>query len=291
MFLVLALVFVIGIVVGAVLGLRSLIENEPAPRVSYGQHVGAWVREGYYQPLFAEIDSHPVAGKTAVAAIVNHHLFAPDLIAATLHAVANRQPSIVVLISPNHFGIGSAGIITSRYDWQTMEGVLQGAPDMAEQLSATGQVVIDEGVFAKEHGIFNEVAFVRHTFPSTRFLPLIVREDIPAQSMDRLADTLHTMLPSSALVVGSFDFSHYQKDAVAKAHDAQSLDVLERLDADHTAGMDIDARMGLRLLLRYARLRGAGAFHLTGHSSSAERMHDPETTENTSYLTGYFTTQ
>ncbi|MBI4414850.1 MAG: AmmeMemoRadiSam system protein B [Candidatus Kerfeldbacteria bacterium] len=260
-------------------------QTQPAQR-----HISAWVRDGYYDPLFAAVDAQLVNNdRTVVAAIVNHHLFAPDLIATTLHAISGAQPSVVVLVSPNHFGIGSGAFVTSAWGWVTMSGNLAGAPELARVLEKTGRVTIDEPVFEKEHGVFNVVTFIRHYFPGAKLLPIIVREQAAEDDIDGLAVRLDGILPADALVIGSFDFSHYKKDAVAQANDAVSMRVLGQLDADHTAGLDIDSTKGLRLLLRYAQLRGATAFHLTGHFSSAERIGDPETTENTSYITGFFT--
>lgn len=288
------IIWVAATVLGLLLGAAISVSLPPmrlgttvAP--SKSRHLSFWVRAGYYEPLFAAVDAQPVVkNENVVAAIVNHHLFAPDLIAKTLHAISGAQPSVVVLISPNHFSIGNGGFITSTGNWTTMAGDLAGAADLAQALGRTGYVIIDESVFEKEHGIFNDVTFVRRYFPETKLLPIVVREQVAAAGVDRLAKLLNDLLPPDALVIGSFDFSHYKKDAVAKANDAASMRVLEQLDVEHTAGLDIDSTKGLRLLLRFARLRGAAIFHLTGHSSSAERIGDPETIENTSYITGFF---
>lgn len=220
--------------------------------------------------------------------IVNHHLLASDFIADTLHRVDWSVIDRVILISPNHFLAGRGLAISTVFDWQTPFGPLAADRPAIARLAKTGVVNLDTSVLSKEHGLYNLLPYLRRVDPNVRIIPIAVRDGTPAYRIRQLQDRLVKLMNARTLVIGSFDFSHYQTSAVADAHDEVSIEVVQRLAADATTGLDIDSAPGLALMLGLMRADGAEVFELIHHSNSAKLTGYLDATETTSYVTGVF---
>ena len=112
--------------------------------------------------------------EVVVGGIIPHHLLAGDMIAEFFSGLEGREYGTVVLIGPNHFDAGTGEIITSRFDWETPYGTLEGDRELVEKFLKLKGLTIEEEPFEKEHSMNSEVAFIKKTFPETKFVPLIV---------------------------------------------------------------------------------------------------------------------
>ncbi|MFA6512433.1 MAG: AmmeMemoRadiSam system protein B [Patescibacteria group bacterium] len=266
------------------------VEDDAIPVVEPFTYMSPWVPYDAYETLYrTQVQETTPVATYVPAAIVNHHLLASDLITKTLAALSTQHPSVIVLLAPDHFSKSTTPLSTSLFSWHTEVGDLSVATVLAERLAEDDALSINPNALDHEHGIGNITTFLANVFPGTPFIPVIVSEHASVAAMDEFAQRLDLLLPVDALVLGSFDFSHGKTLVVQQENDAVSTEVLGRLAAEETSELDVDSRNGLRMLLQFARFRNAGIFAPIGHSSSAARMNDPETTENTSYITGYFT--
>jgi len=220
----------------------------------------------------------------ALGIIVNHHLFAEKFIDAEFKKVSNQNPSVVVVISPNHFDRSFSKVLTTDRTWKT---------DFGEMVSANYLVptidVLDRP-FDFEHGVSNIIPFVKKTFPSARVIPLMIKESMTPDEIDVVAREIDAALPSDALFVGSFDFSHMLPSEVAEFHDLMSFDSIVRRDYDSMQNLDIDSRAGLRLLVKLMEARGATSFIAGVQTNAARLVGRPWSSDNTSYITGSFWT-
>jgi len=216
--------------------------------------------------------------------IVNHHLLAPDLIAQALAGIATKDKKTVVLISPNHFGVGNGFAITTSFLWRTPYGELVADKNVIKQLVQNG-VTLNSIPFEREHGIFNIIPFIKRSLPNARIVPIMIRDMVSPNDIDALAK----ILPPDAVIIGSFDFSHEVTSSVADTQDAQSIRVLETFDISLVSRLALDSRPGLRLLMQYALLYNKRRFVLLGSSNSSKILNQPNQTNVTSYVTGYFT--
>jgi len=230
-----------------------------------------------------------LANKQIYGLIVNHHLFAANLIDQTFSEAKYQHPDVVVLISPNHFNFGKYPLLTAKKTWPTKNGDLPANEIVITSLLKNSDLNIEDPIFEKEHGIFNIIPYINKYFPDTTIIPIIVKETISNEDLDKFTQILNETLPENSLIIGSFDFSHYKIEAVADQNDAKSIIILKNLDYLNTTGLDIDSTKGLRLVLEYLSLRQANQYQLIAHSSSAKITNNPTTKENTSYINGIFT--
>lgn len=228
----------------------------------------------------------------AVVAIMPHHLVGAQLTSETLARVAAaRGASVkrVVLLSPNHFKLGNAKVITSRDSWETQDGIVAADTELIEKIIQAGFAKDDFFVTNHDHGVFNIMPFIKKFFPEARVTPLMLSYEVSENESVQLGEFLATQLGPDDLVIVSADFTHYVSESVMSVHDIGTIDALHRLDEHYAQTiMDVDTPQSIVAAMRYAKLRGAEKFILTGRSSSALLLKRNEPPDTTSYVSGVF---
>jgi AmmeMemoRadiSam system protein B len=251
------------------------------------KHYSYFSTPGFFDDAYNKagpVTSDPVAR----GIIVNHHLLASDLIAATIGRLATDQSVTVILVSPNHFAAGTGKVTTSAGEWQTPFGILRPNCRAIKSVTEQGLLTIDERPFDKEHGISGIVAFIKKSLPRAEIIPVIIKDDASDIEVDRAVTALQAVLPSETLVIGSFDFSHYVTDAVAAKWDEESIQALQNFDFNKLKTIHVDSNPGLRFTLKYLAAVGAQNFTVTANTNSARILGDLNLAETTSYVDGIF---
>lgn len=234
----------------------------------------------YYEEIYENIGAKDHYNSNI--GIVNHHLFAPNYIAEVLESISTKEEKTVVLVSPNHFDAGVNDITASDAYWDTAYGVMESDKNLINDLG----IPINNNCFKEEHGIKNVITFVKHAFPNSKVVPIIVKEKTDIKNLDSVVDQISQR--DNIIVIGSFDFAHEKNVLEARIKDKTSLAILKNLDVDNYNSITVDSQKGLYLVMRHALNNGAGKFELFRNTSAAELIDDYQTTENTSYITGIY---
>lgn len=144
-------------------------------------------------------------------------------------------PDTLVILGPNHHGVGAAAAIPSHVQWETPLGPVAIDRELAQAIrSAAPSLAVDDLSHTGEHSIEVQVPFVRHLMPEARLVPisvgLIGRETV--EEIGRAVAEGVRATGRRAAVVASTDFSHYVPRAVAERRDRYALQAIEALDPD-----------------------------------------------------------
>lgn len=268
-------------------GVGFFVNQKSSPAVNQNKfHYSFSSKKEFFDQFYATVGQKKVSDKI-YGIVVNHHLLAGRLIAENLSLAETQKIKTIILISPNHFQVGRGKILTSAYDWQTPYGVLPADREILRKLNGTA--IVDEVPFEKEHGIFNEVAFIKKSFPKAKFVPIIIKDNLPESDAFELAEKLNSILPNDALVIASLDFAHEMTSDAADLADKKSMAILNNFDYTEVSQMAVDSKPSVRVFLKYLELRGAKKFNLVANSNSAKISGKLDQQDATSYITGYFT--
>lgn len=144
-------------------------------------------------------------------------------------------PDLVVILAPNHTGMGQAGRagLWGAGGFRTPLGEVAVAEEVATELARRCPlVIVDEAAHRTEHAIEVELPFLQLLAPGARLLPLVVSwEDWPrCAELGRALAELIAQEPGRALLVASSDLTHYESAASAARKDRLVLARLEELD-------------------------------------------------------------
>ena len=144
-----------------------------------------------------------------------------------------KRPELVVVVGPNHYGVGS-GISTFREGvWETPLGRVQVDSASSKRLvELTGIVDYDPEAHRREHSIEVQLPFLQAIYGEFPFLPVCLAfQDIEtAREIGRgIAEILRGR---DAVLIASSDLTHYEPAPTAREKDAALLESVEKLDID-----------------------------------------------------------
>lgn len=225
------------------------------------------------------------------AFIIPHHLVAEKYIKETFRRVSeqNKQKHIqrIILLSPNHFNRGNSWFISSERDWDTPSGVLRSDRSGIHMIQDDTNMLVTQDILDGEHGIRNILPFIKDFFPQARIIPIAIRDNLPDDKADNLAQSLQPFVNNS-IVILSADFSHYLDRNFSLFHDKQSLETIQNFAYEKINNLDMDCAPGLRIIMKYAESLGKTSFHLVKRSGSSEIIGKNLVGEETSHISGYF---
>jgi AmmeMemoRadiSam system protein B len=149
-----------------------------------------------------------------VVAIISPHAgykYCGKTAATAYSAVADGFDSVVV-IGPNHMGIGS-GIATSSSVWKTPIGSVKPDEEFIAKLMEGTNIEDDYRAHQQEHSIEVQLPWLQHKFKDFKFVPICINpiyfnKETCKEIGDKIAE-VSKKLNRKVLIVGSSDFTHY----------------------------------------------------------------------------------
>lgn len=274
--------------VGLILLTGCTPPQEAAPTAT---HESFWKDKESYEQLYRAVDeaSVPALAEPVTAAILPHHLFVGHEIARLYASLRTQDPSVVVVIGPNHYAQGDGMVQATNQDFTTPYGTVTINRALLSDLEKRGLLLVEPKTFDGEHSISTHPAFIKRTFPQATLLPIVLQENTPPQVSTALAEALNELLPKDALVLASVDFSHYMTEAESDVHDAHTHEVITNFRHADVPGIEADSPATIQTLLRYLTLRGSERIVYDRHTNSGQFTVGPPPAETTSHFYMVFT--
>lgn len=185
-------------------------------------------------------------GPPTIGGLVAPHAGVPFSGPVAAHAYAalaeSGRPETVVVIGPNHTGVGASVALPSADRWRTPMGELPIATDLREVIAEETDAMIDDRAHAREHAAEVQLPFLQDHYGEVSILPISLRRQ-DVGTARRLGSALGTARDETTVIVASSDFTHYEPHDVALERDEFALD---RIRADDPDGLvETVAREGL----------------------------------------------
>lgn len=143
-------------------------------------------------------------------------------------AVYRRLPQAarVVILGPNHFGVGQPLAVVGHGSWRTPLGETQIDETIAgDLLQNCPGLVEDPSAHAGEHSIEVQIPFLQRWMGDFQFVPIVIG-DVEFQDLLNLGRGLASALSrvqAAPLIVASTDMNHYESDEVTRAKDQEAI--------------------------------------------------------------------
>lgn len=147
-------------------------------------------------------------------------------------------PDRVILVGPNHHGIGSSYALFDSGVWQTPVGDVPIAePLAAELLDRCDWLSEDPRAHRAEHSLEVQVPMLRRANPNVRIVPLLIGGGWPESGgCDRLREIglaiaeVVSGYSKPVLLLASTDLNHYEDQETSHIKDKLALDAIVALD-------------------------------------------------------------
>lgn len=194
-----------------------------------------------------------------------------------------QVPDSVLLLGPNHTGLGTPAGITSTGSWSTPLGTVPIDEALAGALrDACPLLAEDRLAHLHEHSLEVQVPFLQRRNPGIRIVPVALALRSP-NDIESLGDALAVVLadwPEEVLMVASSDMTHYESSQAAEAKDRLAIDRILALDARglwdtvRNHGISMCGVVPTTVLLRAAERLGASRAELVRYTNSGETSGD-----------------
>lgn len=190
-----------------------------------------------------------------------------------------RVPDAVILLGPNHTGLGTEASIVSHGAWATPLGPVSIHGELAEALRAESALFEEDALaHAHEHSLEVQVPFLQYRNPGVRIVPIafMLRDLAAVEEAGEAVASVVARWRDPVLLVASSDMTHYEPQDRAREKDARAIERVLALDPEGL--LDTTKRFGITMcgviptavLLVAARRLGATGGELVTYATSGE---------------------
>ena len=149
-------------------------------------------------------------------------------------SIVNQNPELVIIIGPNHFGIGRDAATMIDAQWKTPLGMVQVDSESAKQVAEISEFIeIDEYSHSQDHSLEVQVPMLQEIFSNDfQILPIILR----SQNMETAIDVGNAISEiakkKNVIIVASSDFTHYEENSFAHQQDMALIEPILEMDIE-----------------------------------------------------------
>ncbi len=188
-------------------------------------------------------------------------------------------PRQVILLGPNHHGLGHRGAVWSHGAWLSPLGEVPVARSLAEELLAScPQLAEDHLAHRHEHSLEVQLPFLQLCRPDLEIVPVCLGH-LSLTNLIDLGERLGAILKLQGevpLIVASSDMTHYEPGKVAREKDYLAIERVLAIDPEGLYQTVSHRRISMCgvlptvVMLAAARLLGATGAELVAYSNSGD---------------------
>jgi hypothetical protein len=188
-------------------------------------------------------------------------------------------PSTVIILGPNHHGIGAGTALYPDGEWLTPLGAVSINPRLALLVkNHAPQVAVDTVAHQFEHSLEVQVPFLQHLRPDVTIVPLCLGFGDFARCRSLGEGIARAILEygEEVLIVASSDMTHYEPVADARLKDDQAIRKVLALDPEglvqvcRAKGITMCGVIPAAVMLVAARELGATKAELIRYATSGD---------------------
>lgn len=146
---------------------------------------------------------------------------------------SDGKPTSVVIIGPNHTGVGSGVSIMTSGKWSTPLGGAQVDAELAETVAKSSNIIdVDPEAHSYEHSIEVQLPFLQHLFGEVNFVPICMMLQDAHTSKDVGDAIAKASAGKDVVIVASTDLTHYETQRSAVEKDKKAMEKIVALDGE-----------------------------------------------------------
>jgi AmmeMemoRadiSam system protein B len=230
----------------------------------------------------------PATGKRTILGLVSPHagyMFSgPVASHGFLEIAAEPKPQTVVVLGPNHRGLGADVAVSDEDRWQTPLGEVELDREVGEAVvSASRWAEWDDLAHAQEHSVELQLPFLQYVYDAGFKVVLIAVLRQNLETGQELGRAIAAALRGKdGIVIASSDFSHYEPKSTASTKDHLAIEAILGLDPGRLARVVADHNISMcgpgpvMAMLTACKELGATKARLLRYATSGDITGDPQ---------------
>ena len=248
--------------------------------------LSALIDQCYRHPLGPGMGPPAPETSSGAVAVVSPHAgyvySGPVAAHSYLHVSSMRSPDLIVIVAPNHYGLGSGVATFKEGDWETPLGRMHVDAGAAGAFVDLAEVAaFDPDAHRLEHSLEVQLPFLQRIYgDSVPFLPVsLIFQDI--DTAKGVARALAKILRGKkAVLVASSDLTHYEPAEQARKKDTALMSEVLKMDLEgfystlDRLGVTACGFGAIATVMEAARSLGLGRAELLKYASSGDTTGD-----------------
>lgn len=164
------------------------------------------------------------------------YLYSGSVAANGYYSVSSSKFNNVILVGPNHYGLGSSVATTMNGIWESPIGDVMVNSQVAKDIASRATSMdFDEFAHSRDHCLEVQIPFLLFTTEKFRMVPIILTnqdEYLALELGSAISDTVNECISKGDefMLIASSDFTHYESNSEAHRKDSQLIKSILSLD-------------------------------------------------------------
>lgn len=162
------------------------------------------------------------------------YMYSGPVAAHSYYAASSMDIDLVIMIGPNHYGIGSGVATMKEGVWETPLGLVNVDSNAAESVAkVSGIVDFDDAAHSEDHCLEVQLPMLQYIYKQFRILPIIMWMQDKETAVDvgkAVAEIIKD--GKNVLLIASSDFTHYEPNEEAHRKDNELIKTILELDVN-----------------------------------------------------------
>lgn len=175
-------------------------------------------------------------GKNIIGVICPHagYMYSGPIAAYSYYAISSLKPDLVIIIGPNHWGIG-CNIATMKDGlWRTPLGDVEVDTDAAVEINkATKNIELDFFSHTRDHSLEVQIPMLQEIYSHKfKILPIILIDQSYNATIEIGMSVSKIAKNKKTVIIGSSDFTHYEENEFAHKQDKSLIKPILEMDVN-----------------------------------------------------------
>ena len=197
------------------------------------------VNQSFRNQRFGPGKSPPSEVKRRIYGLVSPHagfVYSGAVAANGFYEASSIDFQDVIMVGPNHYGIGSLVAGMKEGEWETPLGNVEINTELAEEIAARSTTLdFDNFAHSRDHCLEVQLPFLQYIKQNFRIVPIVLtsqRSDTAYDLGNAISKTIVEKNYDGTLLIASSDFTHYESNSEAHRKDNELIKPILDLDVN-----------------------------------------------------------
>jgi MEMO1 family protein len=197
------------------------------------------VDKSFKNQIFGPGKAPPSNSKRRIYGIVSPHagyVYSGAVAANGFYEISSIDFQNVIMVGPNHYGIGSFVAGMKEGEWETPLGDVEVNSQLAEEIAEKSAILdFDNFAHSRDHCLEVQLPFLQSIKQDFKIVPIVLtsqRSDTAFDLGNAISQTVTEKGANSTLLIASSDFTHYEPNIEAHRKDNELIKTILALDVN-----------------------------------------------------------
>jgi len=203
------------------------------------QELRELVNQSFRNQRFGPGKSPPSAVRRRIYGLISPHagfVYSGAVAANGFYEASSIDFQNVIMVGPNHYGIGSLVAGMKEGEWETPLGNVEINTELAEEIAARSTTLdFDNFAHSRDHCLEVQLPFLQYIKQKFRIVPVVLmsqRSDTAYDLGNAISKTIVEKNYDNTLLIASSDFTHYESNSEAHRKDNELIKPILDLDVN-----------------------------------------------------------